>query len=112
MRVVYTSANNRVRVEFDADGTKALFGHLSQLADVLEVEPCGQCKSTAVVHEHRVRQTFDYYSFRCRSCGAELSLGQYKDGRGLFVKRQDEDGKPVGKNGWHHYKPEGQRGDR
>ena len=47
--------------------------------------------------------SFDYYSLRCSSCGAELAFGQRKDG-GLFPRRKDDAGNYLEDNGWRRYK--------
>ena len=56
---------------------------------------CGnpKCKSTEVSPHHRNTKGFDFYSARCSSCGYEAAFGQYREGGGLFLKR-DEGWKP------------------
>jgi hypothetical protein len=41
----------------------------------------------------------------CTDCTAALTFSQYRDGGGLFLKRRDDDGKPLQNGGWKIWRP-------
>lgn len=47
---------------------------------------CDNCVSEDLHLTHRSPQENDYFSIRCRSCGAEGNFGQHKKGGTLFYK--------------------------
>ena len=49
---------------------------------------CDACQSPDVFLTHKAPKGNDYYSIKCKVCGAELHLHQKKEG-GFFLK-QDE----------------------
>lgn len=103
MKVRMQSLDGRATIEFEAPGVKELFQRMGKVSEIINVEACGCCNSKRTVQSFRQVKGYDYYSFQCLDCQAQLNFGQYKDGRGLFLKRSDEEGRPLGKNGWHHY---------
>jgi hypothetical protein len=45
MKLTYTTANNRIRAEFDADTHRELFTQISKFQEVFEETKCGKCGS-------------------------------------------------------------------
>lgn len=86
-------------VRLEASGVKDVFKAFTQY-EVLSESECGACGSHDVVPRHRVAQGYDFYSFNCLACRAELHLGQYKDKDGLFPKRKDQAGNWLNNKGW------------
>lgn len=96
-------------VRFDVPDPKAAFRGAAAFAEIFNVDACGRCGSVDVYPEHRKvsknNKTFDYYSFRCRDCRAELDFGQHVDTPTLFQKRTNQhDGDDrENYNGWYQY---------
>ena len=105
MKVTKHYESSGVTVEFEAQGRKEVFQYLAGLAEILEVEPCGECGSTNVVHEFRTVESNNYFSLRCKKCHAQLDFGQNKVGGGLFIRRKDKDGNFRGtkRSGWYKW---------
>jgi DNA-directed RNA polymerase subunit RPC12/RpoP len=66
---------------------KALFEQIAGLAELFQVDTCGQCKSHAVLPVVRNNEGVKYYEYKCQDCGARLSLGQAKTNGTLYPRR-------------------------
>lgn len=96
----------RVRFEAEADSPKALWKKLSLVQGIFDVAgACGICGKGDIRYNHRVAKGFDFYELVCSEpqCGGRLSMGQNKEGGGLFAKRKDENGNWMDYDGWHKY---------
>ena len=68
-------------------------------------EICDNCQSDNIHLSFKSPSGNDYYTIKCKACGAELALHQYKDG-GFYVVAGEkmtvyvkpEDNQPVGSN--------------
>ena len=89
MKLTYTTASGRIIFEGEAQGVKAAFDILATLQELFEEPDCGCCKSKAIAANRRDIDNGCYYSWRCLDCGAQLDIGQKKDGKGMWAKRQD-----------------------
>lgn len=103
MNVRYTTSDGRMQFTVEGDGVKGVFTALAQVQEVFEGNKCGQCESADTVLSHREHDGHSFYSKMCLGCGAQLDFGQHKQGGTLFVKRKDQDGNDLGKNGWYHW---------
>jgi len=83
-------------------GVKDVFKTCTEFA-ILQESQCGACQSTNICPEHRVAQGYDFYSFRCGDCNAELKLGQKRDAETLFPKRKNEQGERLPNRGWEKW---------
>jgi len=52
-------------------------------------EICGLCQSSDIFLSHKSPKGNDYYTVTCKSCGAELTLHQKKEG-GFYLKYDDK----------------------
>jgi hypothetical protein len=103
MKATLSLLNRRLIVTSESPDIKQLFRELGQLGEVFECDSaCGCCGSVEIRPSWRSIEDYEYFSLRCTACGAELSLGQRKDG-GLYARRKDNEGRPVPNNGWHQY---------
>lgn len=93
-------------------GVKEVMEACNEFA-VLNETSCGACGSGSVSPQHRRvpgtdengRATiWDYYSFRCGECNAELKIGERKDKTGFYPKRKDRDGSWLENKGWVVYR--------
>lgn len=57
---------------------------------------CGFCKSEDISLHTRVTKEkgFKYTEFTCRGCKARRQMGEYRDGKGFFLKAWEEGWKP------------------
>lgn len=78
----------RVWLEVDASGVKEAIKALGEYQEVFSERTCGCCGSEEIAYEHRQHDGNDYYSLKCRACGAQLDFGQHKTGGTLFAKRK------------------------
>ena len=107
MKLKYTTASNRISVEFEGDSQKDLFGQIAAFQEVFDIKSCGKCGSENLRFVKRTVDGNDYFELRCLDCGAKLAFGANKDGKGLFPKREkDQNGKWIGKDGWVKWNPE------
>lgn len=105
MKVTYTTEGGRLAFELDADSPKTAFEAVAGLQELFEEPDCGCCKSKAIRCEVREHDGNKYYKVVCNACGAQLDFGQFKDGKGLFVKRWDKDaGRAMPNRGWYIYR--------
>jgi hypothetical protein len=53
---------------------------------------CGLCKSENITLQTRVTKEkgFKYTEFVCRDCRAKRQMGEYRDGKGYFLKGWEE----------------------
>ena len=104
-----TGAGKSLRFEFDCADIKDVFVQMAPVQEIFEAgKACGACQSENVRVETRTHDANRFYSFRCTDCGAQLDLGQTRDGTRLFARRKDKDDNWLPDNGW--YKWQGQRG--
>jgi hypothetical protein len=50
---------------------------------------CDACKSPEIFLNHKAPKGNDYFGLRCKTCGAELTLHQKKEG-GFFIKQGEK----------------------
>jgi DNA-directed RNA polymerase subunit RPC12/RpoP len=91
MKLNYTTANNRITAEFEADTHRELFTQISRFQEVFEESKCGKCGSENLRFVVRTVEENEYFELRCADCGAKLAFGSMKKGGGLFPKRKDGD---------------------
>ncbi len=104
MKLIYTTANPRIKFELEVPTGKEAFRMIAVLQSLFEEKECGCCKSKNIVCGYRKVEENDYFNWACADCGAQLDIGQNKDGKGLFVKRWDKDTKQnKPNNGWYIY---------
>jgi hypothetical protein len=107
MKFTYTTAGGRL--SFQGDGNrKQVIEQLSAIQDVFDEPCCSACKSTAIIFTARNYRTQNgedrtNYGYKCLGCTAQLDILAKNDGVGLFIKRKDKEGRPVGVNGWYIY---------
>lgn len=94
-------------VEFEAKNVKDVFRAFT-MYEVLGETKCGACESHEISPRFRQAQGYDFYSFNCNACRAELHLGQKREGDVLFPKRKDADGNWLPNRGWVKYEPQQQ----
>lgn len=109
MKITYSTPNNRITVEVEAESQREAFSELANFQEVFDNTECGKCGSDNVVFCTRTVDDNLYYELRCRDCGAKLSFGVMKKGGRLFPKRKDKDGKWLPDNGWVKWNAETQR---
>ena len=84
---------NGVVLEVTAETLKEAFKAVASYQEVFAERQCGQCGGERLSFEHRTdSENHDYYSIRCRECGAQLDMGQHKSGGTLFTKRKTSEG--------------------
>jgi hypothetical protein len=76
-------------VEICAQDFRDFFRQLSFIGDLPTT--CGLCDSVRLRPSYHRRQEYEFYELRCSGCGGVFSLGQLRDGSGLF---------PNWKKGW------------
>ena len=102
----------RVWLEVDANGVKDSIKALSEYQEVFAERTCGKCGSEEIAYEHRLHDSNDYYSLKCRNCGARLDFGQHKTGGTLFAKRKLENGEYDKEHrGWYSWQSKNGRSD-
>ena len=101
--VRYKTVNDRLTFEFTCESAKQAFAGVASLQELFEETACGDCGSADVVATSREHDGNVFYGLQCRKCGAQLDIGQKKDGRNLFIRRRDQDGNVRGTNGWYHW---------
>lgn len=85
----YRTFNGRLvfEVEGETQKAKAIVKAICELHQIFEgLSSCGCCDSTEIRLNLRTVESNEYYGWLCSKCGAELSLGQHKNGRTLFPK--------------------------
>ncbi len=101
MKAQYKTRNGRLTLEIEGDSEKALFKGVAKLQEIFDSDQrCGCCRKSNLHFRVRTVEDHDFFEVACGDCGARLSFGQHKDGKGLFPKRKDEDGKPLPNRGW------------
>ena len=104
MKAHYRAFGGRLVIEMEGTTIKDLFQQIGPIAEVLDADSaCGKCGSPNIYPRTREAKGFDFYELVCSDCKAKLSFGQFKDGSGLFPKRNDEHGNPMDFRGWHIY---------
>lgn len=88
-----------------AENCKELFALVAEVQEIFEADTsCGQCGAAELRYRVRTVDGNDFYELLCSSCQATLALGQTKDGKRLFPKRDKSKTR-----GWRPaYVPQGQ----
>ena len=110
MKVSYKMGS--MTFEAEVSDRKSAFQFVSDLIDVFPDEPCGCCSSKNTRPMVRKSKDYTFYEIACADCNAKLSLGQHKEGGGLFVRRWDKANNPLPNRGWSVYQRDGQNSDR
>ncbi len=104
MKVSYTTESGRLTFEAELPSVKHAFEFVALLQEIFEEPECGCCHSKNIKHQSRIHQDNQYLNLSCADCGAQLDIGQKKDGKGIFVKRWDKDAQQAKPNkGWYVY---------
>ena len=104
MKIAYTTKNNRLKVEVEANNNKEAFKQLAEFQEIFEESTCGSCNSEDLRFIVRTVDGNDFYELRCNSCGSKLAYGQHRIGDSLFPKRKLADGSYDFKTkGWHKW---------
>ena len=74
MRLSYTTKNNRLQVEIEAESQRELFAELNKFQEVFENDVCGKCKGEDIQYVVRTVDDNQYYELKCGSCGQSLLL--------------------------------------
>lgn len=114
MKVLYTTRNNRMTVELEADTQADLFKQLARFQEVFEDTTCRKFSQESDNVRFVVRQDKEeneYYELRCvddtpgsKLRGVKKAFGQHKKGGGLFPKVKDGDNY-LPDNGWVKWDP-------
>lgn len=92
------------KFEFEASSPKDIFEKLALLDSLFTETTCGCCGSAEISYVNRPVENGSYLELRCRKCRAQLSYGQNKDGKGIFMKNWDSEAKcPLPNRGWYVY---------
>ena len=97
MKINYTTINQRLTVELEADSQKELWHQLAKFQEIFEETRCGKCDSNDLRFVVRKAvddkgKEYDYHELRCKKCWAKLSYGVRENAKDLFPKRKNEDG--------------------
>ncbi len=103
MKVSYTTENGRLTFEAEVPSGKAAFELLGKIQELFEEPKCGCCQSESIRCSTREHDGNMFYNLVCNGCGAQLDIGQRKDGKGMWLKRTDKDGNKMDHNGWYIY---------
>jgi hypothetical protein len=101
VKVTYKALGGRLSFEADAENVKAAFELVASIQELFEEPSCGLCDSQRIRCDVRNFDAYCYFKLVCTDCNAQLDFGQHKDGRGLFVKRRDKDGRLLENRGWY-----------
>ena len=112
MKCQYTTANGRIKFEFERTSVKEVFSSLAMIQENFEPDTCcGACGGTdlkfVVRHaESKDHKKCDYFELQCakQECKARLSFGQHQQGGTLFAKRKDKDNNWLPNGGWTIYR--------
>ena len=105
MKITYTTPNGRLVFETEVVSGKQAFELVAAIQELFEEPECGCCKSVRIRCEVRHVDANAYFKLLCLDCGATLDFGQKKDGKGLFVKRKNEDKQELPNRGWYVWTP-------
>ena len=102
------------QIEVEGTTQAELFERMASAVEVFDQTYCGLCKSERIVPVCRHSDKYTFFQYQCRECGAELKMGQVKEGGRLFpVRKLDRDGRPDSDkgttgshNGWYVYRGE------
>lgn len=101
MKVTYTTQNGRLTFEMDLANGKLAFEAIAAIQELFEEPCCGLCQSERIRCDTREFDGNKYFKMVCNDCGGQLDFGQHKDGKGLFVKRKDENKQNFPNRGWY-----------
>lgn len=105
MKISYTTANGKIKAEFESESPKDLFVDIHRFQEIFEEDTCGKCGSQDIKYIVRTIEDNQYYELKCVACSARLSFGVNKKGGGLFPKRKSNDGKWLVDSGWLKWNP-------
>jgi hypothetical protein len=103
VKVTYTTPDGRISFEVEVASGKMAFEVIAAIQELFEESACGCCKSGAIQRQVREFDGNKYFKLVCTACGAQLDFGQHKDGKGLFIKRRDENKRELPNRGWYIY---------
>ena len=75
------------QLEIQEPDFKKMWEHASFVGDFPSV--CGKCKSDDIAPMQKSPKGNDYWGLKCKSCGAELTFHQKKEG-GFYIRYDDE----------------------
>ncbi|MBD3318844.1 hypothetical protein GF342_02955 [Candidatus Woesearchaeota archaeon] len=108
MKLNYTTQNQRLQVQIDANAVKDAFKQLAEFQEVFDEQQCGACESKNIYFRVRTVDGNDFFEMACKDCYAKLAFGQHKTGGGLFPKRKKQDGTFDRENkGWYKWNGNG-----
>lgn len=96
-------------LSFELEGTpKNIFRQMVNLRETFGNRGCKLCggETKRIVRlASKGARTFEYFELECMKCGGRFTFGQHQnEEETLYPKIKDEDGKPIGDNGWYKYK--------
>ena len=111
-----TIGNYTIKVE--GESQVEAFDRMAEMAELISCgSQCGKSGATDTIPVVRKKDDYTFREWKCVSSGAALSLGQKKDGTGLFPKRK-KDGEFLDNYGWQTWserkedmQPAGAKGD-
>ena len=104
MKISYTTKNNRLQCEIDAESVKEVFKKLAEFQEIFDEDKCGSCGSEDISFQVRTVEGNDFYELKCNKCFSKLAYGQHRMGNSLFPKRKLADGSFDKENkGWHKW---------
>lgn len=104
-------------IDVEADSAKAVFEGISDAQATFEDSECGACKGKDIKYVVREVEDNKFYEIHCMNykCRAKICYGHSKDGKKMYPKRYEVDGKGKAKkdkdgksiylpnNGWVKY---------
>lgn len=93
LEVTKKIGNSEIKISVEGEKPKEILMRLSEWS-FPGVSACGKCKSEYLDLQHRKTKDDHHYVFvKCLKCGAELTFGEKKDGKTIYL-RTDDNGKP------------------
>ena len=83
----YKAKVGRGMLEVQENDFKAIWERASFIGDF--PDKCGKCGSEEIAPLHKIPKGYEYFGLKCKSCGAELTFHQKKDG-GFYIRYDDE----------------------
>lgn len=87
-------------IELDVESAREAIKQIAQFQEVFQESYCSACGSDNIQYVFHIAYGNEYYAMKCVHCGAKLNFIE-REGGLLFAKREDENGKPIGHDGWH-----------
>lgn len=102
MEATYKTRTGHLMIKVEAPNQKQLFKALAETQDIFEADTqCGCCHSPKIRFSVRNTDKGDYYELRCEDCKAQLTYGQHRNEKTLFLKRDAGDPN----RGWKVWRP-------